>query len=413
MKKKQIIIVILLVLILFIFNRILMGEFATNFYSPLNTSDLVNKQHASSQKVFDEAWWIIKGNYFDSKLNGQNWNRWKNHYNGKIKTEEDSNVAINTILESLDDPYSRYLDKKDYSDQNDSINSKIMGIGVNIASFSGKTFIVNVIEDTPAFKAKLKPGDIILKVDGKKISGMKTAEVAQLVRGPENSIVTLTILRKKQILTKRIKRSEIKIKTVKSSVDNNIGYIQILSFIGTTTPTEFISALEKTENTKGLIIDLRGNAGGLLPNAITIANMFIDKGTLVSIVGRNGYKRNIYAQYTGATIDKPVLILVDGGSASASEILSGAMKDYHKAKLIGTKTFGKGMVQKIIPMPNETGLNLTIAKYLTPAGNDINKKGITPDVIVNFNSKDVSAKRDVQLNKAKTILAQMIKEEKN
>ena len=405
--KKQVLIFILLVGLLVIFNRILMTEFSDNSVM-IDTKELVNKNKVSSQKLFDKTWRIIQKNYYDSTLNGQEWSKWKNHYKDKIKTDDDAEVAINTMLESLDDPYSRFLDKKQYSDQNTSIDSKITGIGVNIATISGKTHVVSVIEDTPAFKSGLKQGDIITKVNGKDISGMKSSEVADIVRGPENTAVMLTILREKKIIKKSILRKEIKIKTVKSSVDKNIGYIQILSFIGSTTPQEFVDALEKTDKTKGLIIDLRGNTGGLLPNAVFIANLFIDNGNIVSIVGRNGYKRNIYAQESDFTVDKPMLILVDGASASASEILSGALQDYHKAKLIGTKTFGKGMVQKIIPMPNETGLNLTIAKYLTPAGHDINKKGILPDYNVDISKKDFLARNDVQLARAKTILADMI-----
>ena len=410
--KKQVVIFILLVLMLLIFNKILMGKFVATS-DIIDTDELLNTQQVNSQKLFDRTWSIVESNFYDAELNGQDWKRWKKHYRGRIKNDADANVAINTMLESLDDPYSRYLDKKNYAEQNTSINSKITGIGVNISSIGGKTYVVSVIEDTPAAFAKLQNGDMVLKVNDKNIAGMKTSEVADLVRGPENTNVKITILRKNKLITKNIRRKEIKIKTVKSSVDKNIGYIQVLTFIGTTTPSEFIDALENTNKTDGLIIDLRGNTGGLLPNAIFIANMFIDDGTLVSIVGRNGYKRNIYAQNTDYVVHKPMLVLVDGGSASASEILSGALKDYHRAKLIGTKTFGKGMVQKIIPMPNETGLNLTIAKYLTPLGHDINKKGINPDIEVRVNENDIFSKKDIQLDKAKTILSRMIAEEKH
>lgn len=408
--KKQAIIFILLVLILAIFNKILLDKLTANS-AFINTDELINNEHISSQKLFDRTWGIIKNNFYDSELNGQNWNRWEKHYKGKIKNDDDANVAINTMLESLNDPYSRYLDKKNYAEQNTSINSKISGIGVNISSIKGKICIINVIEGSPAFLSKLKAGDIIVKVNGKDITGMKIAEVADLVRGPEDTYVKLTISRNKRIMAFEIKRKEIKIKTVKSYVDKNVGYIQILSFIGTTTPDEFIDAIEKTHQAKGLIIDLRGNTGGLLPNAVFISNMFINHGKIVSIVGRNGYKKSIYAQDTDYIINKPTLILVDEGSASASEIFSGALKDYHKAKLIGTKTFGKGMVQKIIPMPNETGLNLTIAKYLTPSGHDINKKGISPDIEVKLSEKDILLKRDVQLTKAKSIMKKMIARE--
>lgn len=409
--KKQIVIFILLILMLVIFNKILMREFTENS-DVINTHELVNNEKVSSQKLFDKSWKVIRSTFYDASLNKQDWNRWEKHYKGRIKSDEDANVAINTILESLDDPYSRYLNKKNYAEQNSSINSKISGIGVNIASSAGKTLVISVIEDSPAFAAKLKAGDIIWKVDGKDVSGMKTPDVADLVRGPKGSIVVLTVLRNKKSIVKRITRSEIQIKTVKSSIDKNIGYIRVTTFIGNTTLSEFIDALNKTDKTDGLIIDLRGNTGGLLPNAVYIANMFIDKGNIVSIVGRNGRKKNIYAQENEFTVHKPMLVLVDGGSASASEILSGALKDYHKAKLIGTRTFGKGMVQKIIPMPNETGLNLTIAKYLTPSGHDINKVGIAPDIEVKLSDRDLSMRRDVQLSKAKVILEKMINEKK-
>lgn len=409
--KKQIGIFVLLVFILVVFNRTLLSNFSDNLLVA-DTSQLVNNQKLNSQSLFEKTCDIIKKNFYDPSLNGQDINKWKSRYKNKIMTDADANVAINTVLESLDDPYSRYMDKKNYADQTTSINSKITGIGVNISSIGGKTYVVNVIEDTPAHYAGLKREDIILKVDEKSISGMKTAEVADIVRGPEGTFVELLISRDKRQIKKKIQRKEIKIKTVKSSLEKDIGYIQILSFIGSTTSEEFIDAVNKTQNAKGLIIDLRGNSGGLLPNAVFIANMFIDEGNIVSIVGRNGYKRNIYAQSNDAIIKKPLLVLVDEGSASASEILSGALQDYHKAKLLGTKTFGKGMVQKIIPLPNQTGLNLTIAKYLTPAGHDINKKGIQPDINVKLDYKELTEGRDVQLSRAKDILSKIIAENK-
>ena len=373
-----------------------------------NENDLINHDHVSSQKLFDSVWATVKDNYYDSTLNHQLWVRWKDHYRGKIKTDEDAKVAIQSMLESLNDPYSKYMNKQEYADQNTSINSKITGIGVNISTESGKIQIINVMEGTPAQNANLQNGDVILAIDGKDVNGLPLADVANLVRGPENSVVELTILRGKDKFNKKITRKEIKIKTVKSSMDKNIGYIQIMTFIGTTTPNEFLEAVEKTQKAEGLILDLRGNTGGLLPNAIFIANLFIPEGNLVSIVGRNGEKYDIEAQNTEFNIKKPMIVLVDGASASASEILSGALKDYKVAKLLGTKTYGKGMVQKIIPLPNETGLNLTVAKYLTPNGTDINKKGIAPDIEVSFTLNDFKKQNDVQLNTAKSILTEMI-----
>ncbi len=407
MQKKQVIIFFILIIGLFALNGFFLNTNPLLFNQNQN-NEMINHDHVSSQRLFENVWQTIRENYFDPSLNNQVWYRWKDHYRGKIKTDEDARVAIQSMLESLNDPYSRYMDKKEYAEQNTSINSKITGIGVNIATISGKIQIINVIEGTPAQFANLQNGDLIINIDGKDVNGLQLADVANLVRGPENSFVELTILRGKDKFTKKIIRKEIKIKTVKSSVDKNIGYIQISTFIGSTTPNEFLEALEKTKKTEGLILDLRGNTGGLLPNAIFIANLFISEGNIVSIVGRNGYKYDIFAQNADYNIDKPTIVLVDGASASASEILSGALKDHKKAKLLGAQTFGKGMVQKIIPLPNETGLNLTIAKYLTPNGTDINKKGIAPDIEVQLTLDDLKKQNDIQLISAKNILTEMI-----
>lgn len=404
MKKSKAVIFFVAVVLLAGLNMVFMNA---NRPHITEIPDMVNHEHMSAQKLVDNTWQIIRDNYYDSELNGQMWYRWKDHYRGKIKNPDDAKVAIDSMLASLDDPYSKFMSKEEYTDQNDSINSKISGIGVNISSSSGKIRIVSVMDGTPAQAANLLPDDVILSIDGKDVSGLQVSQVATLVRGPENTLVELTILRNKDKFSKKIMRKEIKLKTVKSLVDNNIGYIQITSFIGSTTPNEFLEALEKTKDTQGLILDLRGNTGGLLPNAVFIANLFIQNGNLVSIVGRNGLKYDIEARDTEFGVNKPTIVLVDGNSASASEILSGALKDYHKAKLLGTRTYGKGMVQKIIPLPNETGLNLTIAKYLTPSGHDINKKGIEPDVKVTFSLNDVKTKNDAQLNAAKNMLTEM------
>ncbi len=369
----------------------------------LNTQ-IVDSSKVSPQKLFEKNWQTVKNEYYDSSYNHQHWSRWKYRYQNKIKTADDAKLATDTMLASLNDNYSRFLTKEEFALQNNSISSKIYGIGVNIINDAGKIKIINVIDQTPAQFANLKAGDIIIAVNDKKTSGMSVAEVAKLVKGPVNTFVNIEILRDKEKIKKQIIRKEITIKTVKSSNDNGIGYIQILSFISNTTPNEFLEALENTADSKGLIIDLRGNTGGLLANAVFISNLFINKGKLVSIVGRHNYKYAIMAQNTNVNIDKPIIILVDGASASASEIFSGAMKDYHRAKIVGTKTFGKGMVQKIIPMPNETGLNLTIAKYLTPAGHDINKKGITPDVEIKFKKGDIASDTDIQLEIAKNLI---------
>lgn len=368
----------------------------------------IDTHQISPQKHFDRNWAIIREEYYDPSFNHQYWSRWKSHYQNKIKTADDVKVATETMLASLNDPYSRFLPKEEFAKQTTSISSKIYGIGVSIINDAGKIKIINIMDQTPAQFADLHNGDIILSVNGKSLNGLSIAEVSNLVKGPENTIVSLDILRGKSKLTKQIIRKEITIKTIKSTLEDDIGYIQISSFISSTVPNEFLEALETTADAKGLILDLRGNTGGLLSNAIFLANLFIDKGNLVSIVGRNGYKYDVKAQNTDLIINKPVILLVDQTSASATEIFTGAMKDYHRAKVVGTRTFGKGMVQKIIPMPNETGLNLTIARYLTPNGCDINKLGIAPDVKVHFTKSDIDTKTDTQLESAKDILTKMI-----
>ena len=409
MKTKHILIPLLLILILVIFNRVFLTAFtkANNYFSD---QSIYNNEQVQPQKLFDKTWKVLYREYYEPTLNHQDWYRWKARYHGKLKTEDDAKVAIDTMIASLDEPYTRFMNKKDFEDLTTSITSKIYGIGVNIYSNSGKIEVFNVIPSTPADFAQVKQGDIITAVDGKDTNGMNISDVAALVRGPENSVVELTLLRNGKKLTKKIKRKEIKIKNVKSSIiDNHIGYIQIISFMGGTTPSEFVEALENTKNTDSMIIDLRGNTGGLLDNAVFVANMFIPQGEIVEIIYRNGYKKSIQANTAQPILTKPVVVLVNGASASASEILSGALKDYHKATLVGRKTFGKGLVQKVVPLPNRTGLNVTIARYLTPNGTDINKLGIKPDVEVGneFDFNLNTSKKDVQLEKAKAILNEM------
>ena len=376
----------------------------------LSADLLIDRQTTEPRRLFLRTWRIIKSKYYDPTMNGQDWMRWNRRYVDKIMTTDDASVAINSMLASLDDPYSRFLDKKEYSEQTTNIDAKIVGIGVNIISTSGKVLIVSVVEDTPAFEEGIKAGDLILKVDGKNVAGKSVSDVAALIRGKEGESVSLELMRENKKLTKNILREEIQIKNIKTSIiEDKIGYIQISSFISSDLTSEFIAALNKTEKCPGLIIDLRGNAGGLMPNAVFIADMFLPSGHIVSIVDRNHQQSVIDAQVKPYAINKPLVILIDEASASASEILSGALKDNKKAILIGKRTYGKGMIQKIYPLPNETGMNLTIAKYLTPKGYDINKKGIEPDYEVEFTESDYLNNKDPQLDKAKAVMKGMLK----
>ena len=409
MKKRELIIFILTAIIVYVLYQYISTTVVMN--SPiLQSNDLINNKKVTPQELYEESWETVKKSYLDSSYNSQDWKKWKNRYKGRLKTDEDARIAIETMLASLDDSYTRFLSKKEYTEQSNSIDAHITGIGVNIMTQSGKPVIYSVIEGTPAEKAGLKANDIIMYVDGKSVNGMDISKVAELVRGPENTMVTLKIKRGRRVLIKKIIRKKIEIKSVETSIkSNNIGYIKIKSFIGSNTATEVITGLKKIKDTQGLIIDLRGNTGGLLTNAVIVANLFINNGKIVSIVSKNGKKNDINAQINIAVINKPTVVLVDGASASASEILSGALKDNKKAVLVGTKTFGKGLVQQIVPLPNETGINITIAKYLTPNGEDINKKGIEPDYKVDYSLKDFRSRNDVQLKKAEEVIQKMCK----
>ena len=387
--KKQYIYLIIVILCLFaVYKKPIFID------DNLSKKETVQVENVSPKELFLDSYKLVKENYWDKELCENNLSRWKKRYLNKIKDTEDAKIAINSMLQSLDDPYSKFLDEEEFSEQNTHINSKIYGIGVNIASESGKVIIINVVKGTPADFAGLKPLDMILKINNQETNGKSLFQVANYIKDPKYDSVSMEILRGNKKLTKQIKKTEIKIKTVKSDIiDKQIGYIKISSFISSDTPVEFIDAINNA-----LILDLRGNTGGLFQNAVFVADIFLDDKNIVSVLGRNG-KRSLYKTHKkNYFYDKPMVVLVDFESASASEIVSGALKDNKRAIIVGTRTFGKGLVQKIFELPNQTGLNLTIARYLTPNETDINKKGISPDYLVQITKEDQETNNDRQLN---------------
>ena len=404
--KKQYIILSAAILFLFL---IVKNPFQLKQEAVQDINNNIENEVIAPEELFLNSYKLIKSNYWDKKALEYDFSRWKRHYYHKIKDEEDAKVAINSMLQSLDDPYSKFLGEKEYKEQNTHINSKIYGIGINIASDAGKIIIVNVVKGTPADFAGLKPQDMILSINGNNAQGKSIFQISGNNKNPAVDTVNIEILRGDKKLTKQIKKTEIKVKTVKSEIlDKEIGYIKISSFISNETPVEFIDAINKVKDTKALILDLRGNTGGLFQNAIFVADLFLKDKDIVSILGRGG-KKNIYkTQNKEYYYNKPMAVLVDFESASASEIVSGALKDNKRATIIGTKTFGKGLVQKVYELPNNTGLNLTIARYLTPNEIDINKKGITPDYVIQITKEDQIQNNDRQLNFAlKTLKAEI------
>ncbi len=289
-----------------------------------------------------------------------------------------------------------------------------MQIGVR----EGKLLIIAPIEDTPGEKAGLLAEDEILEINGETAKGLSVDKAAEKIRGEEGTQVTLLIKRKGVAnKTYTITRANIELKSVSTKapkyakIDDSIGYIRLSSFISRNATQEFENALIDNKNKKALIIDLRSNPGGLLTNSIFIADMLLDSKVIVSTVDRDGYKE-VQRSMDSVLTRQPIVVLIDGGSASASEILSGALKDNKRAVIIGKKSFGKGLVQEINRLPNGTAMHITIQKYLTPNGTDINKKGIEPDIVIDITPQDIENKQDPQLQKANDYLIEMLSNNK-
>ncbi len=365
-----------------------------------------NVQASTPVELYDNVWRLINTKYVDPTNNEQDWGKWRHKYDNVIRTDEDAYVAIETMVASLNDPYTKFLDPKEFSDETGSIKGSLKGIGIQIGVKDGKLMVIAPIEDTPAEKAGLLADDEIIAIDGKSTKGITVDKAADQIRGEEGTQVRLLVKRKDlEPREYTITRAEIEIKSVSQKIPDNITmpkdicYIRLSSFISRNASKEVSDILQNSPYKKAFIIDLRSNPGGLLSNAIYISDMFLNGGAIVSTVDRDGYKETQKAT-RGVLTTKPLVILVDKGSASASEIFSGAMKDNKRAVIVGTQSFGKGLVQEINKLPNNSGINITIQKYLTPNGTDIHKKGITPDVLVEFTEDDIKNKNDVQLKKA-------------
>lgn len=307
-------------------------------------------------------------------------------YVDEVNTSVLINKALKGLMSNLD-AHSTYMDAKAFKDLTMQTKGEFGGLGIVVGMKKGALTVIAPIDDTPAKKAGVKAGDIILKIDDKVTLGMTIDEAVKLMRGKPKTSTVLTIVRKGESKPLKIKiiRDIIKIKSVKAkTIENQDGvlYIHISSFDAKVVKS-VKKALAEHPNTKGIIFDLRNNPGGLLDQATKLLDMFIDKGVLVSQKGRNKQENIEFKAHAEGTDTKtPIVVLVNGGSASASEIVSGALQDDRRAVLVGEKTFGKGSVQVVIPMGKEEGLKLTIARYYLPSGRTIQNKGVTPDVVV-------------------------------
>ena len=349
------------------------------------------------KETIDEVWQIVNHQYVDTSFNNTDWLKVRQEYINKAsyKDREDAYKAIREMLGKLEDPYTRFMNPEEFQNMRIDTSGELTGVGIQIAKDekTDRLIVISPIEDTPAFEAGILAQDLIFKIDGADTKGMDVNDAVKLIRGERGSQVTLTIDRNGQKQDYDIVRERIEIHPVRASVRDSevgkVGYIRLTTF-NEHAAKDMQKAIEEQEKAGvvGYVLDLRSNPGGLLYSSINIARMWIDEGTIVSTVNRKGLSDRESAKNKALT-DKPLVVLVNEGSASASEILSGALQDNDRATLIGTKTFGKGLVQSVRPLGDGSGLAVTIAKYLTPSGRDINKEGIPPDIIVKLSEKQL------------------------
>ena len=332
-------------------------------------------------------------------------------YVDEIDQSESMDSAINGLLQSLD-PYSAYMSPEIFQEMQTETSGEFGGLGIEVSMEAGVVKVITPIDDTPASKAGIKAGDYIVKINDVQVQGKSLSEAVDLMRGLVGTDIELTIRRRgvKKALTFTITRELIEVQSVKSDLlENNIGYIRLTSFNDNSSDQikKKIKKLKENENLKAFILDLRNNPGGLLTQAIKISDFFLENGEIVSTKSRKkSENRKWFAKKGDITDGKPLLVLINYGSASASEIVAGALKDHKRAIILGENSYGKGSVQSIIPLKNKGAIRLTVAKYYLPSGKSISEVGVKPDIEVNEEGEDFRIKTDTdnQLNYAIKLL---------
>ncbi len=379
------------------------------------------------KEVIDHVWQIVYRDFLDSsgKFERSNWiNLRKEFLAKKYSDNNEAYDAIRDMLSNLDDPYTKFLDPKEFNQMRIDTSGELTGVGIQIAKDkeSDSIIIISPIEGTPAYEAGIKARDKILSIDNISTKGLNIEDAVKLIRGRRGTKVKLEILRNGNSFYKSLLRERIEIKSVTSKINETkegllIGYVRLKQF-NANASREMKDILKDLEIKKvsGYVLDLRSNPGGLLESSIDISRQFIDKGIIVSTLSKNGLKETKRGNGKALT-KKPLIVLVNEGSASASEIVSGAIRDNNRGKLVGKKTFGKGLVQSMRTLVDGSGLTVTVAKYLTPNGTDINKFGITPDIEVKMNSnpilqREIGTKRDRQYRAGEKELLKIIKKTK-
>ena len=332
----------------------------------------------------------------------------KQEYVDEINQSEVMDSAINGVLQSLD-PYSAYMSPELFKSMQTDTKGEFGGLGIEIGMEAGVVKVISPIADTPAEKAGIKAGDYIVRINDEQVQGKSLMESVKLMRGPVGSSIELTVRRKgvKKPITFKIRRQIIEVKSVEVKIlgkKSNIGYVKLKSF-NENSDKQFIKEIKNYEKQKkliGYIIDLRNNPGGLLTQAITITDFFLEDGEIVSTKGRRiSETRKFFARAGDGIKGKPLIILINNGSASASEIFAGALKDHKRAIILGENSYGKGSVQSIIPLKNGGGMRLTISKYYLPSGKSISEVGVAPDIIIKEKEDfQLDSKNDNQLQYA-------------
>lgn len=337
----------------------------------------------------------------------------KEDYVDEVDQSKIMDSAINGVLQSLD-PYSAYMSPELFKSMQTDTKGEFGGLGIEIGMESGVVKVISPIQDTPASKAGIKAGDYIVKIDGKQVQGKSLMEAVKLMRGAVDTSIKLVIRRKgvKKSLEFEIMRKIIEVKSVETKIlgdKKKIGYVRLKSFNENSDEQLFeqIKVIEKKNNPIGYIIDIRNNPGGLLTQAISITDFFLDDGEIVSTKGRRASEtRKFFARKGDGVNGKPIIVIINYGSASASEILAGALKDHKRAIILGENSYGKGSVQSVIPLQNGGGMRLTISKYYLPSGKSISEVGVSPDILVEEinDSFKINTKTDNQLNYALKLL---------
>ncbi|MGB3639772.1 MAG: carboxyl-terminal processing protease CtpB [Rivularia sp. (in: cyanobacteria)] len=346
----------------------------------------------SPKAIVDQVWQLVNREYVDGSFNNQDWQTARKTLLSKNYTNrEQAYVAVRQTLKRLGDPYTRFMDPQEYQTLTSQTSGEVSGIGIRmeINQTTQLLTVVEALENSPALKAGIKEGDVILAIDGKSTKNMKIEDASNLIRGKVGSSINLRLGRPTQrAFDVKLTRATIEVPTVRYTLrkegNRQVGYIRLREF-SAHAAEQMDRAIRKlnASNVDGFVLDLRGNPGGLLNASIEIARMWLDEGSIVRTEDRKGGSELTKANRTALT-KRPLVVLVDGNSASASEILTGALKDNKRATVIGSKTFGKALVQSVHQLADGSGVAITVAHYYTPKGTDINKKGITPDVEVDL-----------------------------